>query len=101
MLESNWVCRKYPGPQLELASLEMLKGFGKRVGPPIVEVIPNYDSVPQIPLELEDRYRRNPPEIPGFLIRDHGLTAWGPNLLTTRNYIELFSYIFSFMCREY
>ena len=79
----------------------MLKGFGMHDGPSTIEVIPNYDHVPDIPAELERRYRKETPSVPGFLIQDHGITAWGSSLSQTRNYIELFSYIFSFMCREY
>ena len=76
-------------------------GFGWKEGAATIEVIPNYAHVPDIPAELEERYRIERPKIPGFLIKDHGITAWGCDLSTTRNYIELFSYIFSFMCKEY
>ncbi|MEC7986707.1 MAG: methylthioribulose 1-phosphate dehydratase [Myxococcota bacterium] len=100
MLESNWLCRKHPESQIELASLEMLKGLGAHPKPRI-EVVPNHRHVPDIPEELERRYRSAPPQVPGFLIRDHGITAWGADLSQARNYIELFSYVFSFMCREY
>ena len=100
MLESNWVCDHHPQPWMELPPLEMLKGFGWTGGPAHILVTDNHDHVPQIADDLRAAHHdREGFWIPGFLIRNHGITAWGRDISEARNRIELFSYIFSYMCR--
>ena len=101
MLESNWVCEDYSDNKIPLAKLEMLKGFGWKpsMGTPCIHVIENFEYVPKIAEEMDTILSPND-IIPGFLIRGHGITAWGKNIQEARNRLELFSYIFSFMCRR-
>ena len=100
MLESNWVCEHHIGDRLPLVELEMLKGFGWRATDPTpsILVLDNHPHVPDISLELDQKLASDD-IIPGFLIRQHGITAWGKNILEARNRIELFYYIFAFMCK--
>jgi methylthioribulose-1-phosphate dehydratase len=102
MLESNWVCDDQPKTDLiTLPNLEMLKGLGWKQGSAKILVTENHTDVPQIAQDMRSFYTQNHNQfiVPGFLIRGHGITAWGNSITQARNRIELFSYIFSYMCR--
>jgi methylthioribulose-1-phosphate dehydratase len=84
---------------LPLPPIEMLKGLGiwdehRRVA---IAVLPNHAHVPAIAAEIEARFRADPPRLPGFLIRDHGLTVWGADAQSALNHLELFDFIFQCM----
>ena len=87
------------GDTLRLPPLEMLKGLGIWEQDPDVSlaVLPNHLHVPRIAEELAARFTAAPPQVPGFLIRDHGLTAWGPDTGAALNHVELFEYLFGYI----
>ena len=102
MVEGNWVCDDHlQSNWIPLPHIEMLKGFGWKGGPAHILVTDNHDHVPAIAQEM--LYMFNQPQesfiVPGFLIRGHGVTAWGESIEEARNRIELLSFIFSYMCR--
>jgi methylthioribulose-1-phosphate dehydratase len=84
---------------LRLPPLEMLKGLGVWDQDPDVSlaVFPNHLHVPRIAEELTARFVDDPPRVPGFLIRDHGLTTWGRDAAAALNHVELFEYIFGYL----
>lgn len=98
-LEGNLVSRFVTGDNLPLPPLEMLKGFGVWEENPCCEIsiFPNYLDVSRIAGEVKQRFSLTPPQIPAFLIRDHGVTVWAASTATARNYIELIEYIFRYM----
>jgi methylthioribulose-1-phosphate dehydratase len=98
-VENNLVSRFVSGDSLPLPPLEMLKGLGLWVEDPDcqIPIFPNHLQVSQIAAEIQQRFTINPPQIPAFLIRDHGVTVWGASPESTRNYIELVEYIFRYM----
>jgi methylthioribulose-1-phosphate dehydratase len=85
--------------ELPLPPIEMLKGLGIWEEQPAVAmaVFPNHLRVPAIAAEVEARFHSTPPRLPGFLIRDHGLTAWGDDPPAALNHLELFDFIFQCM----
>ena len=102
MIEGNWVCDDHPQSNwIPLPHLEMLKGFGWKKGPAYILVTENHDHVPKIAQDMTNLYGQQQKGfvVPGFLIRGHGVTAWGSSVEEARNRIELFSFIFSYMCR--
>jgi methylthioribulose-1-phosphate dehydratase len=84
---------------LRLPPLEMLKGLGVEEEEPEIDlpVFRNHAHVPRIAEELVVRFQAALPRVPGFLIRDHGLTTWGRDADAALNHVELFEYIFGFM----
>ena len=96
---ANLVSRMSTGDRLRLPRLEMLKGLGRWEPDPQVDidVLPNHPHVPDIAAQMHDVFTASPPDTPGFLIRDHGITAWAPTLRAARNHLELYDYIFRFM----
>ena len=98
-IAGNVAARLTHGDALHLPPLEMLKGLGVGDEEPAIElpVFRNHARVPRIAEELSARFTALPPRAPGFLIRDHGLTAWGPDADAAQNHVELFEYIFGFI----
>jgi methylthioribulose-1-phosphate dehydratase len=82
-----------------LPPIEMLKGLGVPDESPrvAIAVFGNHAHVPAIAAEVEARFRAAPPRLPGFLIRDHGLTVWGDDPRAALNHLELFDFIFQCM----
>ncbi len=82
-----------------LPPIEMLKGLGVPEESPrvAIAVFVNHAHVPAIAAEVEARFRAVPPRLPGFLIRDHGLTVWGDDPRAAQNHLELFDFIFQCM----
>jgi methylthioribulose-1-phosphate dehydratase len=85
--------------ELPLPQLEMLKGLGVWDERPAVAVavFANHGQVPAIAADLERCFRAAPPRLPGFLIRDHGLTVWGGDPRAALNHLELFDFVFQCM----
>lgn len=81
---------------LPLPPIEMLKGLGVWDERPQVSlaVFPNRAHVPAIAAEVAARFGAAPPRLPGFLIRAHGLTVWGPEPQEAMNRLELFEFLF-------
>lgn len=96
---ANVAARLAAGGSLRLPPLEMIKGLGIWEEEPEVDlaVFPNHAQVPRIAEEMATRFVAEPPRVPGFLIRDHGLTTWGRDADATLNHIELFEYLFGFL----
>lgn len=98
-IPGNGAARLTAGDELRLPPLEMIKGFGIWEEEPEIDlpVFRNHLHVPRIAEEMTARFEADPPRVPGFLIRDHGLTTWGRDADTALNHVELFEYIFGYM----
>jgi methylthioribulose-1-phosphate dehydratase len=98
-IPGNVAARLTAGDALRLPPLEMIKGFGIWEEEPEVDlpVFRNHLHVPTIAEQMIARFQAAPPRVPGFLIRDHGLTAWGREADAALNHVELFEYIFGYM----
>jgi methylthioribulose-1-phosphate dehydratase len=98
-ITGNVAARLADGDVLRLPPLEMLKGLGVWDEEPEIDlaVFRNHAHVPRIAEELGARFAASSPRVPGFLIRDHGLTAWGPDADAAQNHVELFEYLFGYL----
>jgi methylthioribulose-1-phosphate dehydratase len=98
-IPGNVAARLAEGGALRLPPLEMIKGFGIWEEEPEVDVavFPNHLHVPRIAEEMAERFAIEPPRVPGFVIRDHGLTVWGRDADAALNHVELFEYLFGFL----
>jgi len=102
-VESNIVSEWAIDHAVLLPPLEMLKGFG--VMDPSsgyrVDVLENHLDVAQIAFDLRrllsNTSRFNEGRLPAFLIRHHGLTVWGKDVMDAFHRIELLEYVFRFM----
>jgi methylthioribulose-1-phosphate dehydratase len=95
---SNVVSR-LAGAELPLPPIEMLKGLGIADERPdvAISIFANHAHVPAIAAAVEARFRAAPPRLPGFLVRDHGLTVWGSDSQAALSHLELFDFIFQCM----
>jgi methylthioribulose-1-phosphate dehydratase len=78
-----------------LRDQELIKGLGiweegAEIQIPIVE---NYADIPRLAQEVE---RVLNPRIPGVLIRNHGIYAWGRNDFEAKRHLESFEFLFAY-----
>jgi methylthioribulose-1-phosphate dehydratase len=100
-IEGNLAAR-LAGPDAEglpLPPLEMLKGLGRWEADPKVSVavVPNHPVVADIVRAIDARFAQGPPEVPGLVIRDHGVTVWGRSLDEAQAHLEIFEYLFRYI----
>ena len=87
--------RRWPDG-VELSGLEMLKGIGVAASGETVTVPVIGNS--QDMAELGDRLERSRnPRVPAVVIADHGLYAWGADLLQARHHTEIVEWLLDFM----
>jgi len=86
---------------LLLPELEMIKGFGIWEEHPrvLLPVFENHLSVPQIAQDIESYYRVNNPALNALMIRNHGITVWGPSIQETYNRVELIEFILCYLSK--
>lgn len=97
-VNSNLVTRLFAGKKIRLPQIEMIKGIGFWAEKPEVDIMvtPNHPVVADIAEEMINRLG-DFPKVPGFLIRDHGITAWGATPQEARNRCEIWCYLFDWM----
>jgi methylthioribulose-1-phosphate dehydratase len=77
---------------------ELIKGLGiweenAQITIPIVE---NYADIPKLAVAIEKVIT---PEIPGVLIRNHGIYVWGGNDFEAKRHLEAFEFLFEYHAR--
>ncbi|WP_232696724.1 methylthioribulose 1-phosphate dehydratase [Brevibacillus daliensis] len=77
---------------------ELIKGLGLweeniLLQVPIVE---NYADIPKLAAAIKEAIR---PGIPGVLIRNHGIYAWGRNDFEAKRHVEAFEFLFEYQLR--
>lgn len=89
---------------LELAGFEMLKAFAGITTHATRLRVPIFANTQDIPalatLVAEHLDRADEPLRHGFLIRRHGLYAWGQDLDEARRHVEAFEFFFEVLLRE-
>lgn len=87
--------RRWPGG-IELSDLEMLKGLGLRAAGEtvVLPVVSNSQDMSELGDRLERAWN---PRVPGMVVTDHGLYAWGTSLLNARHHTEIIEWILEFM----
>ncbi|WP_419873697.1 methylthioribulose 1-phosphate dehydratase [Candidatus Pristimantibacillus sp. PTI5] len=78
--------------------VELIKGFNiwdeeAHIDIPIVS---NFAHIPSIVPEITERIAKN---IPGILLRKHGIYAWGANAFEAKRHLEAFEFIFEYVYR--
>jgi len=87
--------RRWPDG-VPLGELEMLKGIalpasGESV---VLPVIANSQDMTELGDRLEQAWN---PRVPGVLIADHGLYAWGDGLMSARHHTEIIEWVLEFL----
>lgn len=77
--------------------VELIKAFNiwKEDAKIEIPILPNYADIPKIAALIEHRMQ---PGIPGFVIRKHGVCAWGANAFEAKRHLEAFEFLFEYVC---
>lgn len=83
-----------------IEGVELIKAFNiwKENAHIEIPILPNYADIPKIAALLEQRIQ---PGIPGFLLRKHGVCAWGANAFEAKRHLEAFEFLFEYACQLY
>lgn len=94
---SNLVTRLWPG-DVPLPPIEMIKGLGIWDEEPKVsaQVYDNPAHVPAIGDAVAARFAVQAPQVPLYLVRDHGITVWGRTLREATNRLECAVYVLDY-----
>ena len=65
-----------------------------------VDIFPNTQDIPALAEQIRPRLQSEQPMQHGFLIRNHGLYAWGNDLAEARRHIEVFEFLFEVALRR-
>ena len=84
--------------KLTLTGMELIKGLNiweedASIDVPIVE---NYADIPKLAEEIG---KRLDPRVPGVLIRNHGIYAWGENVQAAKRHVQAFEFMFEYQIR--
>ncbi|KIL40042.1 methylthioribulose-1-phosphate dehydratase [Gordoniibacillus kamchatkensis] len=83
---------------IPVEAVELIKAFGiwdedARIDIPI---LPNYADIPRIAELVPDAIV---PRIPGIVLRNHGIYAWGANAFEAKRHLEAFEFLFEYVYR--
>lgn len=94
---SNMVTRLWT-KDVPLPPIEMIKGLGIWYENPkvSVQVYDNPKHVPFIGDAVAARFAVDPPQVPLYLVRDHGITVWGRSLREATNRLECAVYVLEY-----
>lgn len=96
---NNLISELYFGQRaFSIQGQELIKGLGiweenARITVPIVE---NFADIPTLAAAIEKVIT---PEVPGVLIRNHGIYAWGDSDFAAKRHLESFEFLFEYHAR--
>ncbi|RKN72425.1 methylthioribulose 1-phosphate dehydratase [Paenibacillus ginsengarvi] len=61
-----------------------------------VPILPNYADIPRIAELVEGRIDL---KVPGIVLRNHGIYAWGANVFEAKRHLEAFEFLFEYAYR--
>ncbi len=81
------------------SDLEMLKGLGfkthdVKISIPIIENSQDMKHIAQIAPSYIDE------EVPGLLLKGHGIYAWGKTVQEAKRHVEIFEFLFEYRIKE-
>ncbi|GAA4713374.1 methylthioribulose 1-phosphate dehydratase [Brevibacillus fulvus] len=98
-LGNNLISELYFGQRaFSIQGQELIKGLGiweenASIAVPIVE---NFADIPKLAAAIEKVIT---PDIPGVLIRNHGIYAWGASDFEAKRHLEAFEFLFEYHLR--
>ena len=100
---SSTLLSRQSGSHLNVSGFEMQKAFSGVTSHEADVSIPVYDNdqdMDSLADLIEKAWDDKPPSVPGFLIRGHGLYAWGKNAEEAERHVEGFEFLFECMWQE-
>lgn len=96
-LISEWYSRQ--GMQhIPIQGIELVKAFNIWEEDAKIEVpiLPNYAEIPKIAKLVKNAIA---PHVPGIVLRNHGIYAWGANAFEAKRHLEAFEFLFEYLYR--
>ncbi|RCX23353.1 methylthioribulose-1-phosphate dehydratase [Fontibacillus phaseoli] len=97
----NTMLSEYYGDQgaVPAKGIELIKDLGIWEDDDSIQipVLPNYRDISKIAKLISGSLK---PEVPGILLRNHGIYAWGKNALEAKRHLESFEFIFEVLYRS-
>ncbi len=92
--EQFWEQRKIP-----IEGIELIKGLGIWEEDAKIEVpiLPNYADIAKIASLVKNAIL---PQIPGIVLRKHGIYAWGNDVFEAKRHLEAFEFLFEYVIRR-
>lgn len=99
---NSTVLSRQAGDSLGLHGFEMQKALGNRTHDERIEllVFDNDQDIDALAQRLEQQWRQQRISQPGFLVRGHGLYAWGRDIDAARRNVEGFEFLFACLVQE-
>jgi methylthioribulose-1-phosphate dehydratase len=85
-----------------LPNTEIIKAFGDFKEEPNFKMLVthNFSDVPKIANLVKSEFDTNKPEVPFFLIENHGLTVWGKSVYEANKNLEATDFLMKVMARR-
>ncbi|MHB1951708.1 MAG: methylthioribulose 1-phosphate dehydratase [Acidiferrobacteraceae bacterium] len=95
------VSSKARGASIRLPPVEMIKAFGIWDADPQVDLpmFENHADVTRIATDVRAAFLAHPPSISAFLVRNHGITVWGPDPEHAYHRIEALEFLLEVLAR--
>ncbi|MFJ5758511.1 methylthioribulose 1-phosphate dehydratase [Neobacillus sp. NPDC093182] len=79
---------------------EIIKAFDiwKEDASITIPIVENFSSIPKLADEISKVIQ---PEVPGVLIRNHGIYVWGDSHFTAKRHLEAFEFLFEYQMNMY
>jgi len=91
------------GADMTIAGYEMQKAFAGITSHEQSIAVPVFDNdqdMPALANRVEQAWAGGRLTVPGFLIRGHGLTAWGKDIASAKRHVEGFEFLFQCAWQE-
>jgi len=100
---SATVLSRASGAELTITGFEMQKAFAgtrSHEEPVNVVIFDNDQDMQALAIKFEKAWADGCIVVPGFLIRGHGLTAWGKDIASAQQHVEGFEFLFQCAWQE-
>ncbi|MFD2672947.1 methylthioribulose 1-phosphate dehydratase [Marinicrinis sediminis] len=97
---NNLVAELFPEQDvIPISGVELIKAFNiwEEDAEIQVPVLPNYAQIPRIAELIEGVLN---PQVPGILLRNHGIYAWGKTPFEAKRHLEAFEFLFEYLIRK-
>lgn len=85
--------------KIPVQGVELIKAFNIWEEDAEIEIpiLPNYTDIPKIAELVKDHII---PRIPGIVLHNHGIYAWGANAFEAKRHLEAFEFLFEYVYRK-
>lgn len=81
--------------KITFTGMELIKGLNIWEEDAVIDIpiVENYADIPKLAAEIG---KRLDPRVPGVLIRNHGIYAWGEDVFAAKRHVQAFEFMFQY-----